>query len=93
MTHPMDQDRAKMVTRKGKGKGKGKECLSSQSESSFVVGGMMSTLNKLSTSFTKAQLLKQWNNLKKCSSTSMDDEELYNHHETLRLVEKDFHFT
>jgi hypothetical protein len=53
----------------------------------------MSTLNKLSTSFTKAQLLKQWNNLKKCSSTSMDDEELYNHHETLRLVEKDFHFT
>jgi hypothetical protein len=32
------------------------ECSSSQSESSSVVGDIMSTLKKLSTSFTKAQI-------------------------------------
>jgi hypothetical protein len=47
-------DRAKVVTRKGKGK----EGLSSQSESSSVVGGIISTLKKLSTSFAKAQMWK-----------------------------------
>jgi hypothetical protein len=35
---------------------KGKEDSSSQMESSSVVGGIMSTLNKLSTSFAKAQM-------------------------------------
>jgi hypothetical protein len=50
VTHPIGQDRAKAVARKGKGK----EGLSSQSESSSTVGGIMSTLKKLSTSFGKA---------------------------------------
>jgi hypothetical protein len=52
VTHPIGQDRTKAVTRKGKGK----ECLSSQSESSSAVGGIMSTLKKLNTSFIKAQM-------------------------------------
>jgi hypothetical protein len=49
VTCPMGQDRGKAVTRKGKGKGKEKEDSSSQSESFSTVGGMMSTLKKLST--------------------------------------------
>jgi hypothetical protein len=56
VTHPISRDRAKAVIRKGKGKGKGKEGSSSQSDHSFVVSGMISTLKKLSTSFAKAQL-------------------------------------
>jgi hypothetical protein len=47
--HPIDRDRAKAAARKGKEK-KGS---SSQSESSSVVGGIMSTLKKLSTTFDK----------------------------------------
>jgi hypothetical protein len=47
VTCPMGQDRGKAATRKGKGTGK--EGSSSQSESFSVVGGMMSTLKKLST--------------------------------------------
>jgi hypothetical protein len=39
VTHRIDQDRAKADTCKGKGK----ECSSSQSESSSVVGGIIST--------------------------------------------------
>jgi hypothetical protein len=52
VTHPIGQDRAKAATQKGKVK----EGLNSQSESSSAVGGIMSTLKKLNTSFAKAQL-------------------------------------
>jgi hypothetical protein len=54
VTHPIGQDRAKAATQKGKVK----EGLNSQSESSSAVGGIMSTLKKLNTSFAKAQLWK-----------------------------------
>jgi hypothetical protein len=49
VTCPIGRDRAKVAVRKGKGK----EGSSSQSESSSTMGDMMSTLKKLSTSFTK----------------------------------------
>jgi hypothetical protein len=52
VTRPIGWDRVKAVARKGKRK-KGSN---SQSESSAAVGSMMSTLNKLSTSFAKVQL-------------------------------------
>jgi hypothetical protein len=52
VTRPIGRDRAKVATRKGKEK----EGLNSQSESFSAVGGMISTLKKLSTSFAKAQL-------------------------------------
>jgi hypothetical protein len=47
---------------------------------------MMFTLKKLSTSFTKAELWKQWNKLKDHSTTNMDEEELKIHRETLQLI-------
>jgi hypothetical protein len=53
----MGRDRVKAAARKGKGnekgKGKGKECLNSQGEYYFVVGGMIFTLKKLNISFAK----------------------------------------
>jgi hypothetical protein len=52
----------------------------------------MSTLNKLSTSFTKTRMLKQYNNLRNRSTINMDDEELTSHRETLRLIEKGLQF-
>jgi hypothetical protein len=54
VTHLIGRDRAKAVTWKGKGK----EGSSSQSESSSIMGDIMSTLKKLNTSFTKAQMWK-----------------------------------
>jgi hypothetical protein len=42
----------------------------------------MSTLKKLSTSFTKAQM----------STANMDAKQLVTHRETLRLIEMDLHF-
>jgi hypothetical protein len=50
VTHPIGWDRAKTAVRKGKGK----EDSSSQSGSSSAMGGIMSTLKKLGTSFTRA---------------------------------------
>jgi hypothetical protein len=64
-------------------KGKTKDGSSSQSESSSTVGDMMSTLKKLSNSFAKSQLWKQWNRLNDRSTMNMDEEELKIHHETL----------
>jgi hypothetical protein len=49
VTHPIGRDRAKTVARKRKWK----EDLSSQSGSSSPMGGTMSTLKKLGTSFTR----------------------------------------
>jgi hypothetical protein len=50
VTRPIGRDRAKMAARKGKGK----EHSSSQSGSSSTIGGIMSTLKKIGTSFTRA---------------------------------------
>jgi hypothetical protein len=52
VTHHISQDRAKVAARKVKMK----ENSMSQSESYSAVGGMMSTVKKLNTSFAKAQL-------------------------------------
>jgi hypothetical protein len=59
VTHPICQDRANAAA----GKGKGKEDSSSQSKCSSALCDIMSTLKKLSTSFVKAQLWKQYNKL------------------------------
>jgi hypothetical protein len=88
VTHPIGRDRVKADARKGKGK----EDSSSQSESSSVMGDIMSTLKKLRTSFTNAQMWKQYNKLRDRSTVNMDDEELASHREALRLIEKDLHF-
>jgi hypothetical protein len=52
VTRPIGRDRGKTAARKGKGK----EDSSSQSGSSSAMGGIMSTLKKLDTSFTRAQM-------------------------------------
>jgi hypothetical protein len=52
VTRLIDRDRAKAAARKEKGK----EDSSSQSEYSSVMDGIMLTLKKLSTSFTKTQM-------------------------------------
>jgi hypothetical protein len=74
-------------------KGKGKKGSSSQSESSSTMGSIMSTLKKLSTSFTKVQMWKQYNKLQDRSTTNMDEETLASYRETLRLIERDLQFT
>jgi hypothetical protein len=72
--------------------GKAKEGSSSQSEPSAVVGGMMSTLNRLSTSFAKSQLWKQRNKLKERSTVNMDGDELKIHREALYLIQRYLQF-
>jgi hypothetical protein len=67
--------------------------LSSQSESSSVMCGIMSTLKKLSASFTKSQMWKQYNKLRYRSTVNVDDEALVSHREALRLIERDLQFT
>jgi hypothetical protein len=52
VTRPIGRDRAKTAARKGKEK----EDSSSQSGSSSAIDGIMSTLKKLGTSFTKTQM-------------------------------------
>jgi hypothetical protein len=52
VTRHIGRDRVKTAVQKGKEK----EDSSSQSESSFTVGGIMFTLNKLSTSFSKTHM-------------------------------------
>jgi hypothetical protein len=52
VTHLIGRDRAKTIAQKGNGK----EDSSSQSGSSSTMGGIMSTLKKLGTSFTRAQM-------------------------------------
>jgi hypothetical protein len=52
----------------------------------------MSILKKLSTSFAKAQMWKQYNKLQDYSITNMDDETLESHREALRLIEKGLQF-
>jgi hypothetical protein len=88
VTPPIGQDRAKMAAQKGKGK----EDSSSQSGSSSVMGGIISTLNKLGTSFTRAHMWKQYNKLCETNTADMDVKELTSHQETLRLIKKDINF-
>jgi hypothetical protein len=78
-----------MATRKGKGK----EDSSSQSGSSFVMGSIISTLKKLGTSFTRAQMWKQYNKLHEVNTTDMNVDELMSHWKALRLIKKDLNFT
>jgi hypothetical protein len=52
VTHPIGQDRVKLVVWKGKGN----EESYSQSEPFFTMGGIMSTLKKLNTTFTKPRI-------------------------------------
>jgi sugar/nucleoside kinase (ribokinase family) len=53
----------------------------------------MSTLKRLSTSFVaKAQLWKQWNKLKDCSTVNMNEEELKIYRETLQIIQRDLQF-
>jgi hypothetical protein len=85
VTHPIGRDRAKTVVRKGKGK----KDSSSQIESCSTLGGIMSTIKKLNTSFAKAQMWKQYNKLCDRSTVNMDDETLESHREALRLIERD----
>jgi hypothetical protein len=85
VTHPIGRDRTKAAARKGKWK----EHSNSQSGSSSTIGGIMSTLKKLSISITKAQMWKQYNKLWYRSIVDMDEETLVSHRETLRLIERD----
>jgi hypothetical protein len=55
------------------------------------MGGIISTLMKLSTSFTKAQMWKQYNKFRDRSTVNMDVEELASHREAMRLIENDLH--
>jgi hypothetical protein len=46
----------------------------------------MSTLKKLSISFAKAQLWKQYNKFRDRPIVNMDEEELESHRQALRLI-------
>jgi hypothetical protein len=89
VTRPIGRDRAKTVTWKWKAK----EDSSSQSGSSSAMDDIMSTLKKLDTSFTRAQMWKQYNKLHTANTADMDVEELVTHREALRLIKKDLNFT
>jgi hypothetical protein len=88
VTHLIGRDRAKTVARKGKEK----EDSSSQSESSFTISDIMSTLKKLDTSFTRSQMWKQYNKLREANTSDLDAEELVSHREALRLIKNDLNF-
>jgi hypothetical protein len=57
------------------------------------MGGIMSTLKKLDTLFTTAQIWKQYNKLCEANTADMNAEELVSHREALRLIKKDLNFT
>jgi hypothetical protein len=88
VTHLIGRDRAKTNARKGKGM----EDSSSQSGSSSAMGDNISTLKKLDTSFTRAQIWKQHNKLRAANTTDMDAEELTTHREALRLIKNNLNF-
>jgi hypothetical protein len=56
------------------------------------MAGIISTLKKLSTSFTKTQMWKQYNKLRNHSTTNMGEETLVSHREALRLIERNLQF-
>jgi hypothetical protein len=88
VTRPIGWDRVKTVAQKEKGK----EDSSSQSESSCLMCGTMFTLKKLDTSFTRAQLWKQYNKFCKTNTANMYIKELMSHRKALRLIKKDLNF-
>jgi hypothetical protein len=57
------------------------------------VGDIISTLKKLSISFAKVQLWKQYNKLNDRSTVNIDEEELESHREALKLIQRDLQFT
>jgi hypothetical protein len=61
--------------------------------SSSSMGAIMSTLKKLDTSFTRAQMWKQYNKLCEVNTADMNAEELTSHQEALRLIKNDLNFT
>jgi hypothetical protein len=56
------------------------------------MGGIMPTLKKLATSFTRVQMWKQYNKLRTANTADMDAEELTTHRKVLRLIKKDINF-
>ena len=88
MTRPIGRNRDNTVARKGKGK----EDSSNQSGYSSAISGIMSTLKKLGTSFTRASMWKQYNKLREANTADMDAEELASHQEALRFIKKDLNF-
>jgi hypothetical protein len=56
------------------------------------MGDIMPTLKKLDTSFTRAQMWKQYNKLRTTNTADMDVEELTTHQESLRLIKNDLNF-
>jgi hypothetical protein len=57
------------------------------------MGGIMSTLKRLSTPFANVQLWKQWNKFKDRSTVNMNEEELKIHYEAFQLIQRDLQFT
>jgi hypothetical protein len=56
------------------------------------MGDNISTLKKLDTLFTRAQIWKQYNKLRAANTTDMDAEELTTHREALRLIKNNLNF-
>jgi hypothetical protein len=52
----------------------------------------MPTIKKLDTSFTRAQMWKEYNKLRETNTADMNTEELVSHRETLRLIKKGSQF-
>jgi hypothetical protein len=88
VTRLIDRDRGKTAAWKGKEK----EDLSSQSGPSSSMGDIMSTVKKLYTSFTIAQMWKQYNKLCEANTADMDVKELMSHQEALRFIKNDLNF-
>jgi hypothetical protein len=57
------------------------------------MGGIMSTLKKLDTSFTRAPIWKQYNKLREVNTVDMNVEELMSYRKALRLIKNDLNFT
>jgi hypothetical protein len=84
MTRPIGRDRVKTTAWKGKEK----KNSSSQSRYSSAMVGIMFTVKKLDTSFTRAQMWKQYNKLRAVNTVDMNAEELMSYQEAVRLFKK-----
>jgi hypothetical protein len=65
---------------------------SSQSGSSSSMNGIMPTLKKLGISFTRVQMWKHYNKLRKVNTADIDGEEFPSHWEALRFIKNDLNF-
>jgi hypothetical protein len=54
--------------------------------------GIMYTLKKLGTSFTRAQMWKLYNKFSVVNTADIDAKELMSHREALRLIKNDLNF-